>query len=104
MKNFVARVIDEILPTDNDDDVGYNEESLCQLELIGKRRGKKGKSEGKMLTRQLRCSMCKKAGRKGSDGKTTRSAYSCKAHPSITLCAEHTNPCMQEHREQHGEV
>ena len=104
LKTFVARVIDEMLPTDNDDDVGCNEESLCQLELIGKHRGKKGKSEGKMLTRQLRCSMCKKAGRKGEDGKTTRSAYRCKAHPSITLCAEHANPCMMEHREQCGEI
>ena len=104
LKNFVAKVIDEILPTDNDDDVGHNEESLCQLELIGKRRGKTGKSEGKHLTRQLRCATCKKAGRRGTDGKTTRSGHRCRAHPNVTICAEHANPCLMEHRMECGEI
>jgi hypothetical protein len=47
LKTFVARVVDETLPSDATDDAGCNEESLHQLELIGKRRGKKRKPEGK---------------------------------------------------------
>jgi hypothetical protein len=71
LKAFVARVIDETLPKDDDGDVGRNEESLCQLELTGKRRGKKGKSEGKMLTRQLRRS-ARKTARRAEKGKMAR--------------------------------
>ena len=104
MKTFVARVSEEIMPNDNNDEPEDVEESECQLELIGKRRGKTGKTKGKMLTKQLRCNMCRKSGRKGKDGKSTRSGYRCKAHPDVTLCAEHAGPCLMEHREEHGEI
>jgi hypothetical protein len=104
LKTFVARVIEEIMPNDNNDEPEDVEESECQLELIGKRRGKTGKTKGKMLTKQLRCNMCRKSGRKGKDGKSTRSGYRCKAHPDVTLCAEHAGPCLMEHREEHGEI
>jgi hypothetical protein len=85
LKSFVARVVDEIKPDLSTDELPPNvhADRVCQLELIDKTLGKKGKSKGKMLCKQSRCTMCKKSGRKMADGRATRTGYRCKAHPEV---------------------
>ena len=104
LKSFVARVIDEIKPTGVVEERVGGLSSECQLEVIGKRLGKKGKSLGRLMTMQERCAMCRKRGKKDKDGRSTRTAFRCKAHPAVWTCAEHSGPCLALHREEHGEV
>ena len=104
LKLFVSHVIDEIKPKMDKDPSELIHDDLhpCQLELIGKRRGKEGKTKGKILTKQARCTMCKKRRNRGKDGRSTRTSWRCKAHPGVYLCAEHAGPCLALHREEQG--
>ena len=103
LKSFVAKVIDEIKPVVQKEPE-FHLESECQLELIGKRLGKEGKSKGKVKTTQGRCHMCVKRGNKMADGRATRTSWRCKAHPDVHICAGHSGPCLALHREEQGEI
>ena len=107
LKSFVATVIEEIMPEKSRGTPTTPEnvcESGCQLEVIGRVIAQKGKSKGKFVQKQMRCTMCRMRGNKSAKGRAPRTTYRCCIHKKVFMCAAHKGPCLILHREQQGEI
>ena len=89
MKDFVAKVIDEIRPQNRQRKEVVEQPRGCALVLIGKRVVQEGKHEGKLTTIQRRCTVCASEKVRDKQNKATRTAYKCR---NVELhYAPHTN-------------
>ena len=98
LKSFVAKVIDEIRPDPAARVQGIGGcDRGCTLEPIGKYEVTLGKNKGKLVTKQERCTVCSKNGYRPDRGRAPRTAFRCKKHPDVYVCATHKRPCLQQH-------
>jgi hypothetical protein len=69
--------------------------TACAHESVG-RNGVR--SDGSKYTKQQRCDMCIKAGRKERNGSGSwRTSWRCRAHPDVHICKSRDRPCVAEH-------
>jgi hypothetical protein len=69
--------------------------TACAHESVG-RNGVR--SDGSKHTKQQRCDLCIKAGRKEPNGSGSwRTSWRCRAHPDVRVCKSRDRPCMAEH-------
>ena len=87
----------------------------CEQVLIGKQKVETGKSAGRVVAKQMRCTYCIKTNKKrrmsaeentssdsGTPKRARRTAYTCMCHREAFCCKEVLGACWDQHLKESG--